>query len=159
MKKSDPLREQLVRFLDWQEAHVGFEKAIDGIPPEKRGATPPGLPHSPWQILEHLRIAQEDIHDFCVNPHYKEMAWPADYWPKSAPPNAAAWDESVKAYWRDNEKMKELVRAQPDLFARIPHGTKPQQTYIRAVLLIVDHASYHVGQLVLVRRLLGVWKD
>lgn len=157
-KASDPLRDQLVRFLDWKEAHVDFEGTITGIPPDKRGATPPGAAHSPWQLLEHLRIAQEDIHDFCVNPNYKEMKWPDEYWPKSAaPPDAAAWDRSVAAYRRDNEKMKELVRTQPDLFARIPHGTAPHQTYIRAVLLIADHAAYHIGQLVLVRRLLGSW--
>ena len=119
MTKSDPLRDQLIRFLNWKEAHVDFDGAIGGIPPDKRGATPPGFPHSPWQLLEHLRIAQEDIHDFCVNPNYKEMKWPDDYWPASAPPNAKAWDESVAAYKRDVEKMKELVRTQPDLFARI----------------------------------------
>ena len=113
----------------------------------------------PWQLLDHLRIAQEDIHDFCVNPNYKEMKWPDDYWPASAPPNAKAWDESVAAYKRDLEKMKELVRTQPDLFARIPHGSSPHQTYIRAVLLLVDHAAYHIGQIVLARRLLGIWPN
>ena len=127
MAKTDPLRDQLVRFLDWKEAHVDFEGAIKGIPPDKRGATPPGFPHSPWQLLEHLRIAQEDIHDFCVNPKYQEMKWPDDYWPPSAPPNAKAWDESVAAYRRDLEKMKELVRHQPDLFAPIPHGRSPHR--------------------------------
>jgi len=156
-KASDPLRAQLERLLDWNEAHVDFEGATKGIPPDKRSATPPGLAHSPWQILEHLRIAQEDIHDFCVNPGYKEMAWPNDYWPAAAPPTASAWDESVAAYRRDNEKMKGLVRRQPDLFAPIPHGTSPHQTYLRAVLLVADHAAYHLGQLVLVRRLLGIW--
>ena len=114
MTTSDPLRDQLVRFLDWHEAHVDFEGAIKGIPPDKRGATPPGFPHSPWQLMEHLRIAQEDIHDFCVNSKYQEMKWPEDYWPASAPPTPAAWDESVAAYRRDNDKLKELVRHQPD---------------------------------------------
>jgi hypothetical protein len=157
MSKSDPLRDQLVRFLDWHEAHVDLDGAIKGIPPDKRGATPPGFPHSPWQLLEHLRIAQEDIHDFCVNPNYHEMKWPDDYWPASVPPTATAWDESVAAYRRDNDKMKELVRNQPDLFARIPHGSSSHQTYIRAVLLVADHAAYHLGQLVLVRRMLDIW--
>jgi len=157
MAKSDPLRDQLVRFLDWNEAHVDFEGAIKGIPPDKRGATPPGFPLSPWQLVEHLRIAQEDIHDFCVNQSYHEMKWPDDYWPASEPPTPTAWDASVAAYRRDNEKMKELVRTQPDLFARIPHGTSPNQTYIRAVLLVADHAAYHLGQIVLVRRQLGLW--
>jgi len=154
---SEPLRDQLVRFLDWSEAHVGFDGAINGIPADKRGATPPGFPYSPWQLLEHLRIAQADIHEFCVNPKYKEMKWPADYWPASAPPTDTAWDESLAAYRRDNDKMKDLVRSQPDLFARIPHATAPHQTYIRAVLLVADHAAYHIGQIVLARRLLGIW--
>ena len=157
MTKSDPLREQLVRVLDWNEAHADFNSAISRIPPEKRGVTPPGFPHSPWQLLEHLRIAQEDIYDFCVNPNYTEMKWPDDYWPASEPPTATAWDESVAAYRRDNDKMKDLVRSQPDLFARIPHGTSPHQTYLRAVLLVANHAAYHLGQLVLVRRMLGIW--
>jgi len=159
VQTSDPLREQLARLLDWHEAHVDFDRAIKGIPADKRGATPPGLPHSPWQILEHLRIAQEDIHDFCVNAHYEAMAWPDDYWPASAPPTPTAWEESVAAYRRDNGKMQDLVRTQPDLFARVPRGTSPNQTYIRAALLVADHAAYHIGQLVLVRRLLGIWGE
>jgi hypothetical protein len=158
MTKADPLREQLVRVLDWNEAHVDFDAAVKGIPADKQGAIPPGFEHSPWQLLEHLRIAQEDIYDFCVNPNYKEMKWPDDYWPSAAPPTSTAWDTSVAAYRHDNDKMKELVRTQPDLFARIPHGTSPNQTYLRAALLIADHAAYHLGQLVLVRRALGVWK-
>jgi uncharacterized damage-inducible protein DinB len=157
MAKSDPLRDQLVRVLDWGEAHVDLDGAIKGLPADKRGVTPPGFPHSAWQLLDHLRIAQEDIHDFCVNPNYHEMKWPDDYWPAREPPTPTAWDESVAAYWRDNERMKEMVRSQPDLFARIPHGTSPHQTYMRAVFLVADHAAYHIGQIVLVRRQLGLW--
>ena len=151
------LRTQLSRALDWHEAHAGFDKAIEGIPPELRGSTPPGLPHSPWQILEHLRIAQHDILDFCVNPAYTEKKWPDDYWPKSpAPPTAQAWDESVAAYRKDREAMKQLVTNPGiDLNARIPHGSG--QTDLREALLVADHGSYHVGELVLVRRLLGNW--
>ena len=151
------LRTQLAHVLDWHEAHAGFDKAIDGIPPELRGSTPPGLPHSPWQILEHLRIAQRDILDFCVNPAYKEKKWPDDYWPSNpAPPTAGAWDVSVAAYRKDREAMKRIANDPGmDLNARIPHGSG--QTYLRELLLVADHASYHVGQLVLVRRLLGNW--
>jgi hypothetical protein len=153
----EPLREQLVRLLDFREAHVGFDAAVDGIGPAHRGKTPPGLPHSPWQLLEHLRIAQHDILDFCVNPNYREMTWPADYWPADpAPPSDAAWKESLAAYARDRESLKELVRDPGrDLFSTIPHGGG--QTYLREILLVADHAAYHVGQLVLVRRLLGIW--
>jgi uncharacterized damage-inducible protein DinB len=115
------------------------------------------MPHSPWQLLEHLRLTQHDILDFCRNPAYSERAWPKDYWPSSAgPPTAAAWDESVAAFRREREELKQLA-ADPalDLFARIPHGTG--QTYLRELLLVADHNAYHIGQLVLVRRSLGVW--
>jgi len=157
VKTPDALREHLIRALDWGEARATFDKAVDGLPSSKRGVTPPGSPHSAWQLLEHLRLAQEDIYDFCVNPKYTEKTWPDDYWPGAAPSTPTAWDKSVAAYRRDLEKVKELVRTQPDLFAAIPHGTGPNQTYLRAVLLIIDHGAYHVGQLVLVRQLLGEW--
>jgi uncharacterized damage-inducible protein DinB len=155
----DPLRAQLARILDWEESHVGFDKAIDGIPDDKRGARAPGLEHSPWQLLEHMRLAQEDILDFCVNPKYvHELTWPDDYWPKNpAPPSAAAWDESVASFTREREKLKQLARDTKDLFARVPTG-KDDHTYLRALLLVTDHNSYHLGQLVAVRRALGVWK-
>jgi uncharacterized damage-inducible protein DinB len=151
------LRAQLVKFLDWREAHADFDTAIDGIPPNARGAVAPGMPHSPWQLVEHLRIAQHDILDFCVNPDYEEKSWPDDYWPPAPePPSAAAWDDSIAGYKRDLAKLQQLVRDEAiDLFAKIPHGSG--QTYIREVLLVVDHAAYHIGQIVLVRRLLGNW--
>ena len=101
-ESTEVLRDHLVRFLSWDDAHVGFEKAIEGIPVEKRGALAPGFEHSPWQLIEHLRIAQEDIVDFCVKPNYEHtMTWPDDYWPKQpAPPNDQAWTDSIKAYAR-----------------------------------------------------------
>ena len=151
------LRAQLVTYLDWHDAHADFDAAVDGVPADKRGIAPSGLPYSLWQLVEHLRIAQHDILDFCVNPTYEEMQWPDDYWPKSpVPPTAAAWDESIAAYRRDREAMQTLARNPDiDLFAKIPHGSG--QTYVREILLVVDHASYHIGQMVLVRRLLGIW--
>ena len=153
----DALRAQLARFLDWREAHADFDAAVNGVPEGNRGVVPPGLPHSLWQLLEHLRIAQHDILDFCVNAQYEEMTWPDDYWPATAaPPSADAWDASVSAYRRDREAVQALARDPTiDLFARIPHGSG--QTYLREILLVVDHAGYHVGQMVLVRRLLGIW--
>ena len=162
MTSVDPLRSYLVRLLDWHEAHVTFDKAVEGIPRELQGKTPPGSPFSLWQLLEHLRIAQHDILAFCVDPAYndthKDVKWPDDYWPKTpAPPNASAWDESVAQYARDREAMKAVARDTPDLFAKIPHGTG--QTYLREVLLVADHGAYHVGQIVLVRRLLGAWPE
>ena len=156
---NDALRDHLAHVLDWEEAHVGFDKAVDGIPPEKRGALAPGFEHSPWQLLEHMRIAQEDILDFCVNANYEHhMKWPDDYWPKmAAPPNASAWTDSVASYTRSRDDLKQLVRHVDDLTATVPTG-KGTQTYLRAILLVADHNAYHVGQLVAVRRALGLWK-
>jgi hypothetical protein len=155
---SDPLRAHLVRLLDWEEAHAGFDKAVSNLPADKRGALAPGFEHSPWQLLEHLRIAQADILDFCVNASYvHDRTWPDDYWPKApAPPDAAAWDASVAQYKADLERMKAVTGEQPDLFALVPTGND-NQTYLRAIFLVADHAAYHVGQLVAVRRALNAW--
>jgi uncharacterized damage-inducible protein DinB len=151
------LRAQLAAFLDWREAHADFDAAVADVPAGRRGAVPPGVPHSLWQLLEHLRIAQHDILDFCINAQYREMKWPDDYWPAdAAPPSAAAWDASVSAYRTDREAMQALARDPAiDPFGTIPHGSG--QTYIREILLVADHASYHIGQMVFVRRLLGIW--
>jgi hypothetical protein len=153
------MRDQLAKSLDWGEAHVDFDKAVAGLAPGLRGQRPAGLPHSPWQILEHLRIAQHDILDFALNPKYEQLKWPDDYWPDAPePPDAAAWDNSVAAFVRDREAVKRLATDPTiDLAARIPHGTG--QTYLRAVVLILDHNAYHVGELVTVRRLLGAWSS
>jgi uncharacterized damage-inducible protein DinB len=151
------LREQLVRLLDWEEAHVGFDKAVNGLPAGKRGTRPAGFEHSPWQLLEHLRIAQEDILDFCLNDKYvHNRQWPDDYWPSAAPPTAQAWEESIAAFKRDGERMKRVARETTDLYASVPTGNE-KQTYLRALLLVADHNAYHLGQLVAVRRALGEW--
>jgi uncharacterized damage-inducible protein DinB len=151
------IREHLARVLAWDDAHVGLEAAVADFPEALRGATPEGLPWSAWQLLEHLRLAQYDILDFCRNPNYREMKWPDDYWPKSAtPPSAAAWDDAIDRYLADRRAAQALAAdTSLDLGARIPHGSG--QTYLRELLLIADHNAYHVGQLVLVRRLLGAW--
>ena len=150
------LRAHLARILDWEDAHAGFDHAIAGLPARLRGVTPAGWAHSAWQLLEHLRICQHDILDFCVNPRYVEMAM-ADYWPPSAaPPSAKAWTASVAAIRRDLGAMRRLAaNGRLDLFAKIPHGTG--QTYLREILLVADHGAYHVGQLVALRRALGAW--
>lgn len=148
-----------MRLLDWEEAHVSFDKAVEGIPADRQGSHAAGFDHSPWQLLEHLRLAQKDLLDFCVNAHYQHaLKWPDDYWPRdAAPPGATAWDSSVADFKADREKLKQLIRdTDIDLFALVPTG-KAQQTYLRAILLVVDHAAYHVGQLVASRRALGLW--
>src|SRR5687768_526678 len=142
-------RDHLLKVLDWEDAHVGFDKAIGGIPGDKRGARAPGFEHSAWQLLEHIRLAQDDILDFCINDAYQHtMKWPDDYWPKdAAPPSDAAWDESLAAYSRSLEALKRVVREVEDLTQKVPTG-KDTQTYLRSVLLTADHTAYHVGQLV-----------
>jgi hypothetical protein len=150
-------RDHLARALEWEDAHVGFDKAIDGIPADKRGARAPGFEHSPWQLLEHMRLAQEDIYDFCVNAKYVHtMKWPDDYWPSAAPPSDAAWSASIESFTRARDRMKALARDVKDLTATVPTGTA-EHTYLRAILLVADHTAYHVGQLVAVRRALGIW--
>jgi hypothetical protein len=156
---ADALRDHLLYLLRSGGAHLDFEKAIADLPAQLRGVKPAGLPHSPWRLLEHMRIAQWDILEFSRNPAHLSPSFPEGYWPDSdAPPDAGAWDRSVQAFRADLCAMQELV-ADPatDLFARIPHGEG--QTILREALLVADHNAYHVGQLVVVRRLLGAWKD
>jgi hypothetical protein len=153
-----PVRDLVGRALAWKEAHATFEDAVKDIPANLRGARPEGLPYSAWELLEHLRIAQHDILEFCVDPDYKEMKWPDDYWPPSpAPPSDAAWEESIRGFVADRKAIQDLAAdTSRDLEAKIPHGSG--QTYLRELVLILDHNAYHIGQLVLVRRLLGIWK-
>ena len=157
MNTDQSLRDHLTRLLAWKSAHVSFDQAVEGIPPELRGIQPGGLSFSPWQLLEHLRIAQHDILDFCCNPDYTMPAWPEGFWPPSvAPPSEAAWQEGIAQFRADRKAMQDLVAdPETDLFAAIPHGEG--QTVLREALLAADHNAYHVGQLVAVRRLLGIW--
>ena len=158
-ESASALRSHLTRVLDWEEAHVAFDKAVGGIPVDQRGARPAGFEHSVWQLLEHMRLAQHDLLDFCVNPQYEHtLTWPDDYWPrKPAPPSAGAWEESLATFKADRERLKSLVQdSSIDLFALVPTG-KGHQTYLRAILLVVDHNAYHLGQLVAVRRAIGLW--
>src|ERR1017187_4428887 len=154
MATPDPLRKHLVDLLRMEGAHLSFDEAVKGFPVKLRGAKPKGAPHTPWQLLEHLRIAQWDILDFSRNPGYEEMKFPDDYWPKTAaPPDDDAWDQSVAQFRQDLKSMEELI-ADPkaDLAARIPHGKG--QTLLREALLVADHNSYHLGQLVFLRKML-----
>lgn len=152
----EAVRELLARLLDWEDAHVGFDTAVADIAEEFRGQRAGA--HSPWELVEHMRLAQHDILDFCVNPHYQEMSWPQDYWPPTpAPPTGAAWDESLASFHRDREALKQMaLDTSMDLTAKIPHGQG--QTYLREIFLVADHTAYHAGQLVLVRQSLGIWK-
>ena len=157
MAEDKALRQLLAGLLAWGDAHVTFDAAVDAIPVGLRGRRPRGLPHSLWELVEHLRIAQHDILDFCVNPKYKEMKWPDDYWPRAAAPrSAAAWSASLKQYRRDRRALQALAADTAiALEDRIPHGSG--QTYLRELVLVADHNAYHVGQIVLVRQALGIW--
>jgi hypothetical protein len=163
MKKPAPksekaLREHLLWLLRGGNAHVKADRALAGVPAKTRGVVPAGLPYSPWMLLEHLRIAQWDILEFSQNPKHVSPKWPEGYWPKvPAPPSASAWNKSLAAFRRDLRAMQRLV-ADPatDLYARIPHGEG--QTICREALLVADHNAYHLGQMIVVRRLLGAWE-
>ncbi len=151
------IREHLTKLLSWEDAHISFEAAVTDLPVHLQGTNPASLPYSPWQLVEHLRITQADILDFCRNPKYRELKWPDDYWPSSAsPPDSTAWDTSVREFLRDRAGLQDLSKdPKITLEARIPHGEG--QTYLREILLAADHAAYHIGELVVVRRLLGAW--
>ena len=155
------LRKQLQALLDGGQAHATFDEAVKGFPAKLRGVVPEGLPYSGWQILEHLRITQRDILDFSRNSDgsYKELKWPEEYWPKEREPaSPEAWDRSVAAVEADREKFKALVlKPGADLARPFLWGTG--QNLLREALLIADHSAYHVGELIVLRRLLGAWKS
>jgi hypothetical protein len=158
MPNDASLRRHLIELLTVSHAHANFDDAVKGLAPELRGKRPQKVEHSPWETLEHLRITQWDILEFSRDPKHKSPDWPSGYWPKSAkPPDEKAWDKSVKAFRKDLKAMSELVANEStDLFARIPHGDG--QTILREALLTADHNAYHIGQLILARKLLGAWK-
>ncbi len=159
MKESDELRKHLLELLAGGHAHADFDKTVANLPANLRGTKVKGAPHTAWQLLEHMRIAQRDILEFSRNAKHVSPPWPSGYWPKTeAPPNAAAWTNSIRSFRADLKSMAKLVSSKnTDLFARIPHGDG--QTILREALLVADHNAYHLGQLLLLRRLLGAWKD
>jgi hypothetical protein len=154
MKETDSIRKHVSDLLTKAEAHVDLESELKDFPRELRGRKPEGAPHTPWQLLEHIRIAQWDILEFSKDAKHESPKWPDAYWPKSeAPADDKAWDKSVKQVLADLEAMRELI-ADPnkDLTAKIPHGDG--QTLLREALLVADHNAYHLGQMVMVRRIL-----
>ena len=138
---------------------MGFEPVLDSLPEELRATKPEGAPHTPWQVLEHMRIAQWDILEFSRNPKHVSPEYPDGYWPDSETPRLAEdWDNSVRAFTVDLDGMKALVEDESlDLFEAFAHGSG--QTLLREALLLADHSAYHVGQLVILKRLLGAWRD
>jgi DinB superfamily len=153
------LRKHLVKLLEGGEAHIEFDQAVEDFPAELRGVKPAGAPHTPWQLIEHMRIAQWDILKFSRNPRHVSPEWPRGYWPPSeAPASEAAWGKSLESFRRDRKELIKLVKdPATNVMAPIRHGQG--QTILREALLVADHDAYHLGQLVLVRRLLGAWPE
>ena len=159
MNTDESLRKHLLELLDGGHAHSSFDQVVGDFPAKYRGEVPTGLPHSAWMLVEHMRIAQWDILDFSRNAKYKEMKWPADYWPKNpGPANAVEWEKSIQAFHDDLQAMKDFVsNPKTDLFAKLPWGDG--QTVLREAMLVADHNAHHLGQLIDVKRLLGIWKQ
>jgi uncharacterized damage-inducible protein DinB len=155
--EDNALRTQLATALAWHDAHADFDAVVADLPIAERGHAPPGLPYSPWQLLEHVRITQRDILDFCIDESYKEPHWPRDYWPEAAAPaNKQAWDDSIRRYREDRKRLQQLANDPSiDLGAKVPNGNG--QTFLRELLVVIDHTAHHLGQLIVVRRLLGIW--
>jgi hypothetical protein len=152
---------ELKALLDGGQAHATFEHAVKGLPVPLRGAVPPSLPYSAWQIVEHIRIAQRDILDFSRNADgsYQARKWPEDYWPASPmPPNEEAWDTSVREVQADRKAFEELLGSADAEGLVQPFPWGDGQTLLREALLVADHTAYHVGELIILRRLLGAWK-
>ena len=159
MTEDKALRSHVLELLRGGHAHADLDSALADFPPKLRGKRPKGAEHTAWQLVEHIRIAQWDILQFSRNAKHVSPKWPQGYWPQTeAPPSAAAWNASIRQVRGDQKAMEKLVTSKKsDLFAKIPHGTG--QTLLREALLLADHNAYHIGQLVLLRRLLGAWKD
>ncbi len=148
------LRKHLADLLRMKGAHLNLDQAVADFPVALRGKKPAGAPHTPWQLLEHMRLAQEDILDFSRNPKYRDKKFPDDYWPATeAPPTEEAWDQSLAQFRNDLKEMQELIAdTSHDLLAKIPHGTG--QTLLREALLVADHNAYHLGQFMFLRKML-----
>jgi hypothetical protein len=159
MSEPDSLRKHVLELLKGKHAHADFDAAVAKFPVKRAGEKPADTPYSAWQLLEHMRIAQWDILEFSRNPKHVSPEWPEGYWPRTeSPSGSAAWTESVRAFRADLKAMMNLVADQEsDLLEPLPHGQG--QTLLREALLVADHNSYHLGQLVMLRRLLGEWKS
>ena len=153
----DPLRQQLTRLLDGVDAHMPFEEAIRDFPDDAMNVRPPNVDYTPWHLVEHLRLTQEDILDYLTNPVYVEREWPREYWPEStATCGRAGWDASVAGFLADRAAIRALLTDEDrDLNAVIP-GT-PGHTLLREVRIVADHNAYHVGEFAILRQVMGTW--
>ncbi len=154
MNQNESLRKHLINLLTKAEAHVDVQSSLREFPAGLRGRKLPGAPHTAWQLLEHMRIAQSDILQFSLDAKHKSPKWPDQYWPETeAPPSDKAWAQSVRQFLNDLNAVCEMINdPEIDLHAKVPHGEG--QTYLREALLVADHNAYHLGQLVMMRRTL-----
>lgn len=153
------LRNLLIEQLDGKNAHVSFKNAVKGMTAEQAGIRPDKLPYSIWEQVEHIRIAQSDILKYCTDPGYEAPSWPDEYWPsRSEPAGEKEWRRSIETILSETEQMADLVRDEEnDLFKPFPHAENRKHTLFREALLVIDHNSYHTGQIVTIRRQLGLW--
>ena len=157
MASTDPLREQLAELLEHGNAHMSFEDAVAEYPMAPINTLFPNGSYSAWHLLEHLRLAQWDILDFIRNPHYRELAWPEDYWPsrdQQATPDD--WQRTISDFLADRQALRAMIMdRQTDLWAPIPHGTG--QTFAREIMVVADHNAYHIGEFAIMRQVMGTW--
>lgn len=157
MDPRQSLRDHLVDLLTWRAAHAEFDRAVKNVPPDMRGRCPAGAPYSLWQLLEHIRRAQWDILEFCRNAEYQTPKWPDDFWPiETEPIRREDWQESIDSFKRDRQELIDLIR-DDSVDPHEPIRHRERQTYLREALLVADHNSYHIGQMVFLRRLIGIW--
>jgi len=159
MPDNKALREAVLILLRGGRAHITFEKAVANFPESLRGGKPRGAPYTPWQQLEHMRLAQWDILEYIRNPQYVSLKFPEEYWPREASPPRNAWPKSIKAFLADRQALEDMA-ADPstDLLARVPHDPEGP-SILHELLLVADHNAYHLGQLIVLRRLLGAWRE
>jgi hypothetical protein len=155
----DQTRRDLRELLEGGNAHLDLEAAVKDFPASLRGKRPEGLPYSGWELLEHMRITQNDVLEFIRDPDYVSPSWPEGYWPKApAPPDARAWTRSIASFRADRKTILKLV-ADPRRNLEEPFAHGSGQTLLREALLVADHTAYHLGQMIVVRRLLGAWEE
>lgn len=151
------LIDELVKLLRGGSAHLSFQEAVNGLPAEIRGIKPENMPYSIWQLVEHIRITQWDMLQFCINENYQSPKWPDEYWIKEAKPkNDSAWQQSITQINNDLEAFIEVLKKE-DIYEEIPHGNG--QNIVREALQIADHTSYHAGEIIAIRRMLKAWKN
>lgn len=152
------IRQQLVNMLTLAQAHMTFEDAVQNFPAAHFNTRPQGLEYSFWHLLEHLRLCQWDILDYCRNPNYQMMEWPRGYWPaKDATTDAAGWQKTIDAFIADRDELVAMVQnPQTDLYAAIPHGYDGH-TILREILVVADHNAYHIGEFGILRQIVGIW--